>query len=61
MESTKRDTKKNQRKTFNPPTKSPTDTWVFSGGKKSGHSAPLTKWVKRVATAPNQKEALNSN
>jgi len=61
MESIERNTNKNQRKTFNPPAKSPTDTWVFSGGKKSGHSAPLAKWVKRVATAPNQKEASNSN
>ena len=33
---------------------------VFSGGKKSGHSAPPTKWVKRIAITPNQKEALNS-
>ena len=38
---------------FNPPAKSPTDTWVFSGGKKSGYSAPPTKWVKRISTTPN--------
>jgi len=51
---------RNQTKTFNPPAKSLTDTWVFSGGKKSGHSASPTKWVKRIATTPNQKEASNS-
>jgi len=50
----------NQAKTFNPPAKSPTDTWVFSGGKKSGFSTPPTKWVKRMVTTPNQKEASNS-
>jgi len=51
---------RNHRKTFNPPIKSPTDTWVFSGGKRCGYSTPTTKWVKRVATTPNQKEASNS-
>jgi hypothetical protein len=51
---------RNQKKTFNPPAKSPTDTWVFSGGKRSGYSAPPTKWVKRVTTTPNQKETSNS-
>jgi len=56
-----KDTNRNQRKTFNPHAKSPTDTWVFSGGKKSGHSAPPTKWVKRIVTTPNQKEASNPN
>ena len=61
IHSTERDTDRNQRKTFNPPVRSPTDTWVFSGGKKSGHSAPPTKWVKRVAIIPNKKEASNSN
>ena len=30
---------RNQRKTFNPLAKSPTNTWVFSGGKKYGYSA----------------------
>ena len=43
---TERNPNKNQRKTFNLPTKSPTNTWVFSGGKKPGYSAPPTKWVK---------------
>ena len=47
-------------KTFNPSVKSPTDTRVFSGGRKFGYSAPTTKWVKRIATPPNQKEASNS-
>jgi len=61
MEPAEKDANKNQRKTLNPPAKCPTDTWVFSGDKKSGHSAPPTKWVKRVATTPNQKEASNSN
>ena len=51
---------RNHQKTFNPPWKSPTDTWVFSGGKRPGFSTPTTKWVKRVATTPNQKWASNS-
>jgi len=46
--------------TFNPRPKCPTDTWVFSGGKKTGHATPPTKWVKRRATTPHQKEALNA-
>jgi len=46
--------------TFNPPLKSPTDTWVFSGGKKTCHATPPTKWVKRMATTPHQKEASNA-
>jgi len=46
--------------TFNPPPKSPTDTWVFSGGKKTGHATPPTKWVRRMATTPHQKEASNA-
>jgi len=41
------------RGTFNPPPKSPTDTWVFSRGKKTGHATPPTKWVKRMATTPH--------
>ena len=48
------------RGTFNPPPKSPTDTWVFSRGKKTGHATPPTKWVERMATTPHQKEALNA-
>jgi len=51
----------NHKRTFNPPPKSPTNTWVFSGGKRSSYSAPTTKWVKRVATTPNQKRASNQN
>jgi len=47
------------RGTFNPPPKSPTDTWVFSRGKKTGHATPPTKWVERMATTPHQKEASN--
>jgi len=60
MKSIEKNPSRYQKKTFNPPTRSPIDTWVFSGGKKSGHSAPPTKWVKRIATTPNQKEASNS-
>jgi len=51
---------RNHKKTFNPPSKIPTDTWVFSWGKKTSYSTPPTKWVKRVATTPHQKEASNS-
>jgi len=43
------------RRTFNPPPKSPTDTWVFSRGNKTGYT-----WVKRMATTPHRKEASNS-
>jgi hypothetical protein len=60
MKSSDKNSNRNQRKTFSPPAKSPTDTWVFSGGKKSGYSAPPTKWVKRLAATPTQKEASNS-
>jgi len=42
MKFTERNPNKNQRKTFNPLAKSPTNTWVFFGGKKSGYSAPPT-------------------
>ena len=48
------------RRTFNPPPKSPTNTWVFSGGKKTGYTTPPTKWVKRVALTAHQREASNS-
>ena len=51
---------RNHRKTFNPPPKIPIDTWVFSGGKKTSYTTPPTKWVKRMATIPHQKEASNS-
>jgi len=61
MKVTERNPNKNQRKTFDPSAKSPTDTWVVSGGKKSGYSASPTKWVKRIATSSNHKEASNSN
>lgn len=44
--------KRNRRGTFNPSTNSPTNTWVFSGGRKSGYSAPPSKWVKRKVPAP---------
>jgi len=46
--------------TYNPPPRSSTDNWVFSGGKKTGHATPPTKWVKRMATTPHQKEASNA-
>jgi len=51
---------RNHRKTFNPPPKIPIDTWVFSGGKKTSYTTPPTKWVKRMATTPHQKETSNS-
>jgi len=60
MKSVEKNPHRNHKKTFSPPAKSPTYTWVFSGGKKSGYSAPTTKWVKRIATTQNQKEASNS-
>jgi len=53
MKPVERNSHWNHKKTFNPPAKSPTDTWVFSCGRKYGFSAPTTKWVKRVATTPN--------
>lgn len=43
MKALERNPNRNQRKTFNPPAKSPIDTWVFSGGKKSGYSTLPTK------------------
>ncbi|KEH41558.1 hypothetical protein MTR_1g052285 [Medicago truncatula] len=46
----------NWKKTFSPPARSPTDAWVFSEGKKSGYSAPPTKWVKKMAPIPRQKD-----
>ena len=55
---------KNHKKTFVPSSKSPIDTWVFSGGKKTGHSAPPappTKWVKRAVKVPDQPESSNPN
>jgi hypothetical protein len=61
MKSLEQNPGKNHRRTFSPSSKTPTDTWVFSGGKKSGYSTPLTKWLKRVATTSQQKEASNSN
>jgi len=55
-----RGSSRTHRGTFNPPPKSPTDTWVFLRGKKTGHATPPTKWVKRMATTPHQKEASNA-
>jgi len=60
MKSKEENPNRNQKRTFNPPARSPTNTWVFSGGKTSGHSAPPTKWVKRIVTTPKQKEAQHS-
>jgi hypothetical protein len=51
--------KKSQMKTFTPPSKSPTEKWLFSGGKKSNYTAPPTKWVKRVTSTNAQKETSN--
>jgi len=34
-------------KTFSPPSKSPNNQWVFSGGKKPNDKSPPTKWVKK--------------
>jgi len=35
-------------KTFTPPSRSPNNQWVFSGGRKPNHKSPPTKWVKKV-------------
>ena len=35
-------------KTFTPPSKSPNNQWVFSGGKKPNYKSPPAKWVKKV-------------
>jgi hypothetical protein len=56
MKPSKKNPNQSHRRTFNPPSKAPIDTWVFSGGKKSGYSTPPTKWVKRVATTSHQQE-----
>jgi len=50
MKSSEQNPGRNHRKTFNPPSKIPADTWVFSGGKKTGYTTPPTKWVKRIVT-----------
>jgi len=47
-------------KTFTPPSKSPTEKWVFSSGRKSNYNAPPTKWVKRVTSTNAQKEMSDS-
>jgi len=60
MKSVEKGPHRNHKKKFNPPSKSPTDTWVFSGGKRAGYSALTTKWVKRVTTTLNQKGASKS-
>jgi len=52
--------KRGQVKNFTPSSKSPAEKWVFCGGKKSGYSAPPTKWVKRVIGTNNQNEAFDS-
>jgi len=52
--------KKSQMKTFTPPSKCPTEKWVFSGGRKSNCNARPTKWVKRVTSTNDQKEMSNS-
>jgi hypothetical protein len=61
MKASEKNPGKSHRKTFNLSSKTPTNTWVFFGGKKSGYSAPPTKWVKRVATTSHQQETSNSN
>jgi len=60
--------RKSKMKTFTPPSKSPTEKWVFSGGRKSNYNAPPTKWVKRVTctnahkkTCDSKKFAYNNN
>lgn len=40
--------KKGPVKTFTPPSKSPNNKWVFSGGKKPNQKSPPTKWVTKV-------------
>jgi hypothetical protein len=47
-------------RSFTPSSKSPTEKWVFSGGKKSSYTSPLAKWVKRVTGTDNQNEASDS-
>lgn len=46
--------KKSQMKTFSPPSKSPTEKWIFSGGRKSNYNAQPTKWVKRITSTNAQ-------
>jgi len=46
-------------KTFTPPSKSPTEQWVFSCAKKANYIYPPTKWVKRVTITNNQNETPN--
>jgi len=60
MKSAEKGPRRNHQNTFNPSFKSPTDTWVFSGGKKYGYSAPTTKWVKMVAITLDQDGSSNS-
>jgi len=52
--------KKDQVKTFTPPSNSPTEKWVFSDGKKSNYISPPAKWVKRTTSTNNQNEAGDS-
>ena len=52
--------KKNQGKTFIPPSKSPIEQWVFSSGKKPNYVSPLSKWVKRTIGANNQSKTPES-
>jgi len=41
--------KKGPMKTFFPPSKSPNNQWVFSGGKNPNHKSSPTKWVKKAS------------
>jgi len=52
-----RNQKRGQAKTFTPPCKSPTEQWVFLGGKKSNYISPTSKWVKRATSTNIQNEA----
>ena len=40
--------KKGLVKTFTPPSKSPNNQWIFSGGKKPDHKSPPKKWIEKV-------------
>jgi len=47
-------------RTFTPPSRSPTEKWVFSGGRKPNYNAPPAKWVKKFTSTNAQKETSDS-
>lgn len=52
--------KKDQVKTFNTPSNSLVEKWVFSDGKKSNYIFPPAKWVKRTTGTNNQNGATDA-